>query len=207
MISRLSAKIVAVLVNHNIIQDEDLEVYQYGTEILVSSCLTLIITILIGLIFNMVWDASIFIGVFAWLRRKTGGFHADTYFKCNLIYAVVLIVALSLTKLLIPFYTLWMHIMVLLVYLLTTLCFSPVENINKPIDYPTKIECKLKSLLYGIALFGVNTMLWSFMRNIENLIIVDVTFLTIIISIIIEKILKGGEGNEKRVADDSGNSD
>ena len=79
-------KIVEYLVKCGEISNNDYEVeyYRYGIEVALSSLLNLAIIIIIGIISMHIIESLIFLIVFIFVRQVTGGYHADTYFKCNL---------------------------------------------------------------------------------------------------------------------------
>lgn len=61
------------------------EVYQYGFEIIFSTLIGFFITIAIGAVFRMFLVSLVYYFAFVALRQFTGGYHANTYLKCNLI--------------------------------------------------------------------------------------------------------------------------
>ena len=79
-------KIAEYLVKRGEISNNDYEVeyYRYGIEVALSSLLNLAIIIIIGIISMHIIESLIFLIVFIFVRQVTGGYHADTYFKCNL---------------------------------------------------------------------------------------------------------------------------
>ena len=91
MITKLSKRISHFLCKQNIIAKDLIEVYQYGFETIISTLLGFFITIIIGAIFRMTLISLVYYFIFVILRQFTGGYHADTYFKCNLIFAVTTI--------------------------------------------------------------------------------------------------------------------
>ena len=91
MIRPLSALIVSYLVNMGAItnSNDDKEYYQYGVEITISSFLNIFLILCLGTVLHKINHAIVFLAVFISLRHLTGGFHASTYFKCNLSMCIV----------------------------------------------------------------------------------------------------------------------
>ncbi len=134
MIVYLSSIIVDLLIHNEIIKKEQASVYQYGFEIFISSIITGIITIACGLILSCLPVALLYFGIFVILRMICGGYHARTYWQCNLIFAIVTIITLLTFR----FVTLEqfskLHICSIGFSILVTAFYAPVENENKPLS-------------------------------------------------------------------------
>jgi len=134
MIVYLSSIIVDLLIHNEIIKKEQASVYQYVFEIFISSIITGIITIACGLILSCLPVALLYFGIFVILRMICGGYHARTYWQCNLIFAIVTIITLLTFR----FVTLEqfskLHICSIGFSILVTAFYAPVENENKPLS-------------------------------------------------------------------------
>lgn len=88
MLKYISKFMVRILLNNGLEKKliNEQEIYQYGFEIALSSILNLIIVLTIGIIFNSILSSIIFIFCFYLIRKQTGGYHADSYLKCNIIF-------------------------------------------------------------------------------------------------------------------------
>ena len=84
---KIAEIIVSFMLKNKVISSEQevIEFYTYGVEITVSSILNVVLVMAIGLIINKPMEALLFLCVFIFVRSFTGGFHADTYFRCNLL--------------------------------------------------------------------------------------------------------------------------
>lgn len=98
MISNLSSCIVRLLIRNNVISGDEFDVYQYGFEIFISSIITFSIAIIFGLIFHCMFTVLIYFCIFIILRTVCGGYHAKTYFRCNLIFALTTALILLVYK-------------------------------------------------------------------------------------------------------------
>ena len=87
MIAELSKRMSLFLCKKEIVEQEMAEVYQYGFEIIFSTLIGFFITIAIGAVFRMFLVSLVYYFAFVALRQFTGGYHANTYLKCNLIFA------------------------------------------------------------------------------------------------------------------------
>ena len=90
MIAELSKRMSLFLCKKEIVEQEMAEVYQYGFEIIFSTLIGFFITIAIGAVFRMFLVSLVYYFAFVALRQFTGGYHANTYLKCNLISHEVL---------------------------------------------------------------------------------------------------------------------
>ena len=140
MISEISKRISLFLCRKNIIKHEDIEIYKYGFETMCSTILGLILTLAIGLTFKMFFLSIVYYVVFVTIRQFTGGYHANSYFKCNLTFAVVTVLVFGLTKMAVysETYTMPNHILFLFLSFIIVFYFSPIENENKPLDQEQK---------------------------------------------------------------------
>lgn len=189
MISRISELILQYLLRSNVINDSDdeKEYYRYGIEITVSSLLNVILIIGIGIIFKSVTESVVFLLFFMLLRRFTGGFHADTYFKCNCSFCI------SFISVLIMYHFTEEKITAQLSVLISVLCVAmillkcPIENINKPIP---KHKRKFHKYLAGILGTGygiIGTILIALSNRYGVLIIYT---LVLVVVLIIAAIIK-----------------
>ena len=96
MITSLAQYITGILLKNNIIENEHLDIYIYGFEVLISGALSLFIGLILGLIFSQLVECIVFLIVFVTLRKYCGGYHADTYLKCNTVFAINIAIVFEL---------------------------------------------------------------------------------------------------------------
>ena len=132
MFQTTAQKITDRLCRQDIIEDADKELYAYGFDMLLTVSLNIISTIIIGLLFGMVFESIAFLVAYIPLRSYAGGYHARTPLRCYII-SLLLIVLILLTLRLI-------RESVLALFVLSTIgtiicvTISPVEDVNKPLD-------------------------------------------------------------------------
>ena len=88
MFHAISEKIAEFIIGENEEQKDNREVLIYGIEILISDVVNLIVVLLTGLLFGHILCSLVFFISFAVLREKTGGYHANTHLKCNMVLAI-----------------------------------------------------------------------------------------------------------------------
>ena len=157
------------------INNEDADIYQYGNEIIISSVIDLLIVFILGLIYKELLNAVLFFISFLLLRTFGGGYHANTYLKCKIIYIIDISVVLFLSKYAVFIYNL--HTMILISMFSTTVIFflAPIENPNKPL-------CLMIIVLYRI--------------NKEISLTLLLTYFSAAAAMIIEYLRKGGTVHE-----------
>lgn len=155
MIKRLSQRILQYLLHSGVIEDtnDEKEYYQYGIEITISSILNIILILGIGLLTCNIFESIIFLLLFIPIRQFTGGFHASTYFKCNLSFCIVFSLILILYNFTGVINT-YLSILITFTCVLLIIAECPIENKNKPIPEERKkfhkIMAALLSTIYGI---------------------------------------------------------
>jgi accessory gene regulator B len=147
MINRISKKIAFFLLNKKVIEQEELEIYIYGYEVLISSLIDFSIVLLFAAIFNKVVLMTIFFVMFVSIRIYTGGYHAETFFKCKIVFVMIcllLIITSYVDVLLIPM------IIIMIFFNTTVFIFAPVENINKPLFICEKNKYRRISIVLSL---------------------------------------------------------
>lgn len=134
----LSGKIAESLTNSGIITTEDKELYEYGLHHGLLMIINLLTTVVIGLLFKMVWQSFVFMLAYIPLRTYAGGYHAKTQFRCYLLSIVIMLAALFGIKQ-IP-WTSSIGIGLTLCAVGIILYLSPVEDKNKPLN---QVEVKV----------------------------------------------------------------
>jgi accessory gene regulator B len=93
--------------------------------------LNILITIVLGIIFNELYQSILFSIGYIPIRSFSGGYHAKTPQKCTLFSTIMMVIVLLLMKLVLPtslILLMWMISSVVIVVL------SPVQDENKPLD-------------------------------------------------------------------------
>lgn len=141
MISVIANKIVNWLYKEENLEKEFYEVYCYGIELLLSTSIGIILVFLIGGLFFNVFDSFVFLLFFITIRKYSGGYHADTYLKCEIIISLLFVFTMILAKTFSPPCTA-IHIVFMLSYTIV-LILCPVTNNSKPLDKYRIIKCKV----------------------------------------------------------------
>ena len=145
MITRLAESIALFFVQNNIVEKEDMEVYAYGTELMLSAICNLSVAMLLAVIFNAKLSTIVFLLTFALFRQNVGGFHAKTHFGCNTILAAVLILFHVICKYAAPSTIQILSLISIVLSGIMIFSHAPVEHINKPLTEKQNVRLKMRS--------------------------------------------------------------
>lgn len=199
MISLLSKSIALFLLKREIIDSEEIEIYEYGFELMIATVIGLGLVMLSGLIIGEFISSVIFYTFFVLIRLFTGGYHADTHLKCKLTLVTCCIFVLLIVRFLSDFFNIYFIILLHILYILTVIAFSPVENVNAPIEDDLKQRNRKVSIIMAITItFTGIAGYYDFRRIIvaESLTVFVIATL-IIIAKFKERRIKGNEKSNK----------
>jgi accessory gene regulator B len=95
---KLSEYFVSYLIKRNVLKKDDIELYQYGFFLLFSKILYLTVTIVVGLVFNIIFESLIFFILFYYIRQYAGGYHASKEIICNILTSVSILFCILVIK-------------------------------------------------------------------------------------------------------------
>ena len=138
MYSKIAQNITERYVQKNIISEEKRAVYKYGFEVLFSTIVYTLIFIIIALLSRSVLPLCFWLGFFV-VRKLCGGFHATTYLKCHLLFALNHLSFVALFKYVSFVKTPIFMSVSLIICSAMIFIFAPVDHPNKPFKGD---ECK-----------------------------------------------------------------
>ncbi len=194
MITQLAQYIVGILIDEEIIDRKKLDIHIYGFEIIISSLINIVVAIVLGLAFWQFWELIIFLAVFIPMRQYSGGYHANTYVKCNIAFSINLILAMSVLKLNFD-YNIYLHLCICILTIMICVILSPIKNSNKPLSVNQKKKYKIISIIICLFWCLLSSLLYYRITRIS--LIIDIALLSVILSMCIEILKKGGNSNEK----------
>jgi len=164
MISNITNHVVQNLLQANIIDQEEIEVYEFGIETFFSDVFNLITTAMIGILIGQLWECFIFQVTFISLRSFAGGYHASSEWKCWILSNAMVTGVLLLSRRLPMWFGPGVGLFLLLAAAGVILLLAPVENENNPLDsdevesYKRRVRMMvLISVLSGILLYGLSS--------------------------------------------------
>lgn len=195
MIKSTSNKLLQYLIKAEVIDksEDALAYYKYGLEITISSLLNIVLIISIGIISGQLIESILFLICFVPLRQFTGGYHANSYLKCNILFSflfIILLIIFNLTVTLVSFYG-----CILMLVFTIAIFFSecPIEHSNKPLTYSQKIKNRYLSIILGLlyGAIGVTSKVLSY--NIGVLFLYTLVLISLLVIVAtFQKLRKGG---------------
>ena len=182
------------LVN-DITDSEKREIIAYGLEILLSTAVSVLIITILAILLGTFWETILFLLSFMLLRTYSGGYHAQTHFRCFLI----LFFAFSINFML-NIFNINTTIIVFsaLASVFIILRYAPVEDKNHPLSKKQKKNNRKICLIMLSILLVVCIILFLNQNNkaLFNMVYgITITALSIIAVKIKSKT--GGVKNEK----------
>lgn len=169
MIGNASSRIVNKLLKKSIINDTEGELYTYGLFMLLSQTLYFILTVIFGVLLNIVLESVVFYVAFQFIRTNAGGIHASSELKCEVATTLSLFLCLGIVKLC-GLYNLKLVILILtIVATVFIFILCPLDSPEKPLNEKEKIYFRKKSCIIllvivtiiGLSLcFEINTLIY-----------------------------------------------
>ncbi len=160
MFDNISDKVTDSLIQNQIINNEDRELYYYGVQQGLVAVLNFITTIIIGCLCGMLWESIIYMISYIPLRHFAGGFHARTPARCYVFSILMLFSVLSAMK--------WAVFSSVICGLIALLSFSiisllaPVPDRNKPLDNTEHFVYRNRArMIAGIEVIIVLLLIWQ----------------------------------------------
>ncbi len=134
MMERLAERITSRLISSQIIQSEDIEMYQFGVVHLLYQAFFCGFALVAGFLLKVLPETVLFLLAFFSLRPYAGGWHASTRGKCTLISYGIAAIALLAFRLMPEAALLPVTIGQALIGAVVIWGWAPMENPNKPLD-------------------------------------------------------------------------
>ncbi|MCI9596526.1 MAG: accessory gene regulator B family protein [Firmicutes bacterium] len=131
MIDLLTKNSVEILIKNGIIEESEKEVYRFGISGLYRFLMNIISSIIIGILFGMLWQTILFSATYIPLRRFAGGYHAKTPGRCYFLSCLLVVCVLGLLK----HATFSVTAVLILTVVASVIVFikAPVASENKPL--------------------------------------------------------------------------
>lgn len=188
MLSTLSKIIALFLYRKKVIDIKTIPVCKYGFEIIISTLIGFLLVCISGIIFNEFLSAMIFYAMFVIVRFFTGGYHADTHFKCKATMFICSLAVIFISVIIEDIYSLWIHIFLLASYLISVILFAPIEHKNLPMTVEKRKRNRIISIVTAVILTIVNILGYYNFKKIS--LVSSLTLFVIAVLLIIPVICK-----------------
>ncbi len=149
MLGRIADSIAVLFLKKNIINEDELPVYQYGMQVLICNIAGMLTVLIVGILISRLVESIIFITIYATLRIYTGGYHARTPLVCNIVFLGTYLVTVMLEALKVNNSVVW------IMYLLSCLIILRFSPIEKELDEKDKEIYRNKSLIISTLLLMI----------------------------------------------------
>lgn len=187
MIHRISKRIANFLLFNNVINKEEIDVYIYGYEMILSSLIDFMIVLITSILFNEFIYMTSFFVMFVSTRLYTGGYHADSCLQCKLVFITLCLVMIGLSEIAL---NLSIVIPSLIMFIVTVYHLSPVENKNKIISKEAKIKYRNISVILSI--------IWSITAIITYFSFIQICQSIVFTALIITVLMIVGENKQRK---------
>jgi accessory gene regulator B len=157
------------LIKYGVIAENQLQIYAYGLELVLSTIVNLISVLLLSLIFLDPLSGAFFLLAFIPLRTTAGGYHAKTHWGCGLVFIVAFTASLLLIHFIgaallvktIPFISIFSFFIVI--------WLSPVEAKNKPLTDKQRKQNRTRSIFIA----AINLLLAFIVYLLPQLVLIN----------------------------------
>ncbi len=129
MINFISNNIINYFIEKKLITEE-YEIYRFGLSIIVSYSVSAGVILIFGFISKHLLEAFTYLFFFDKLREYGGGYHANSYLKCNITFIIIYLANNCLVKL----FSFSFSMILALICISFLINYLPVEHPNKPIS-------------------------------------------------------------------------
>ncbi len=169
------------------------DIYTYGIELTISSFIGTLLVFLMGIFTHNLIESVLFMIALTSVRVFSGGYHANTYLKCNAITVLTAAFSLAVKQVICSLLSvsavLFLIIGITLLLLVTVFVFCPIENKNKPIDVNDRPKFKWLSATM-VTIQALACFVFFFIYGFDQVLVIIPTMFVVMMSILVEIILK-----------------
>lgn len=170
MYAKICKLVSARFLKRNIIKTEDQEVFEFGLETMIAKVFTVSILLLTGIILKRPIESIAYYLCFKYSRKQAGGYHADTYTKCNTLYIITFVLCLLLSDVILKSPLDNIIFIIIAVFVMSSIILlAPINNPNNPILSGDENKFFLKAvginsfiIIVAIVLKVMRQDLWAF---------------------------------------------
>lgn len=186
MINKISKNVAVFFIKNNLIQVDEIDIYIYGLQLIISSILGISIILFLGIISERLTDSLIFLFCFIILRQYSGGYHANSYLKCNLYFISIFLLTEAAVIYTQAKYKDVLTVGLICISFVIILRFAPIDNINKKLSNSQKLKNKKITLIIFVILITIS--IFMKVNDVNYYYNIAVTILSVTALIIIQKL-------------------
>lgn len=155
---RCSEAIADWLVNCEVIEETDRELYSYAVKSFFLSVFPIFLSALLGLFRGCIEQSIIIVMPFMMIRKYSGGYHAKKLWSCLLTSSLLLLFCIEASR-----YCEygWTLVICAIISAISLIIFSPIDNENRPLDQGEFKHYKkviLNIVLFMVLIAGILTL-------------------------------------------------
>lgn len=160
MFSAMAKKAVKLLDVQSNMEAEDKELYEYGFHMLFAKSFFFLLSVLLGYLFHIIMESTVFFLLFSAIRSYAGGVHAKKESSCTILTSGALLAAIAGIKWNIVTDQLLVPLSLSFASAAIVLAYAPLDSSQKPLDQEErkqfrKTSCLLLLLIGAIAVFSL----------------------------------------------------
>lgn len=161
MVKSCSSKITSFLICNEIINEKEYDLYLYAFETLTAFIVNITVILFVGYMFNRFLETVLFLSCYCPIRQFSGGYHAENYRRCLLIFISIYICNIYfLDILMLKELDSVITMLIAISYTGIFIC-APLEHRHNPLSEKEiynykKVVRYLISVVAAISLIGIN---------------------------------------------------
>lgn len=165
----MSSYIVRYLLNKSIISYEDKELYDYGIFIMMSYKIFFIISFLFGVVLKIPFSSVLFYVAFCLIRNFTGGIHAKSEIKCNILTTISILISIIFIKSLVKYESIYVAVAMLIMSSVSLCVIKPVASSSKKISPKEQLNFHKKAIMIILLILLISII--SLIVGIYNIVV------------------------------------
>ncbi len=153
MVHQMSRQITRALVDNDIIEFDEVSVYQYGLEVMLITILELLGLLVIAFVTGYIYEALVFILAFSSVRLYAGGYHASSVFKCFSLIVLLVFIDINICRLLVIESAPWLSVVISAIAFGIIYKNAPVAVVNRPITENERVKFRKISINLSLSYF------------------------------------------------------
>ena len=190
--SKIASILTSFFVRKKVIPESNKEMYAYGFEVLLSSFVYTLLFIIVSVLTKTVIHSFCFFIGFYMIRSVSGGFHANTYTTCHILYLANHILFIIIIKVIPINITNIVASGLFIVSAILMLLFAPVDHPNKPFIKNEEARFRKLSIICSLLLIPMSVFVLLIINTLllKMLLCTSIGSISATISLTIAKILK-----------------
>lgn len=194
MVKAYADKITSYLIKRETIKDEEFEIYSYGFETLIAFIVNIVSILTVGYMLDRFIETLIFLCFYCPIRQFSGGFHAENYRRCLLVFITLYLYNTYFLYKIIHNNKTVLMILITIISYIGIIYLSPQEHRNNPLSNEErkkykKIVIHISSFLLFLSFMGINyTVTYEYAMYASSVIVC--IFIMLILGIIKKGVSK-----------------